>query len=206
MEDKIEKALSELRKNKERKFNQTIDLILNLRKIDPRKTSLNMLITLPHKVKDKKIAGFSETESSKIDIINPLDFKKYSNKTELRKLVKKYDFFISQAKLMPKVATTFGRALGPSGKMPSPQLGILANMNDKEIEELKNKINSIVKIRLKEPSIKIPIAKQDMGDKEIIENISHAYSAIIKELPSQKDNVKNVEIKLTMSKPIKIEL
>ena len=40
---------------------------------------------------------------------------------------------------MPKVATTFGRILGPLGKMPSPQLGIILNTDDKTINELKRK-------------------------------------------------------------------
>ena len=50
---------------------------------------------------------------------------------------------------MPKVATTFGRALGPAGKMPSPQLGILMEVNDKAIKEIKNKVNNILKIKIK---------------------------------------------------------
>ncbi len=47
---------------------------------------------------------------------------------------------------MPKVATTFGRVLGPAGKMPSPQLGILTNVSDKEISAIKKKISGGVKI------------------------------------------------------------
>ena len=39
---------------------------------------------------------------------------------------------------MPVVATTFGRALGPTGKMPSPQLGIVANEDDNSIKATKN--------------------------------------------------------------------
>ncbi len=107
---------------------------------------------------------------------------------------------------MPKVAAAFGRALGPSGKMPSPQLGILMNIDDKEIEKLKTRINSSVKIRVKEPSIKIAIGKQDMADKDIADNVLAIYNAIFKLLPKEKDNIKNLELKFTMTKPIKIKL
>lgn len=206
IEKQLGKALSELRKSKERNFNQTVDLIVNLRKIDVKKNSLNLIITLPHKIKDKKIAGFLEAENKNVDTVTPAEFKKYSDKSELRKLVKKYDFFIAQANLMPKVATTFGRSLGPAGKMPSPQLGIIANLNDEEINDLKKKINQVLKIRLKEPSVKVPIGKEDMSDSEIIENIMAVYNSLLKELPAKKENIKNIEIKFTMSKPRKINL
>lgn len=205
-EEELTQALEELRKSKERKFNQTVDLIVNLQKLDLKKTNINLIITLPHKIKDKKIAGFLEIKNKNIDTITPNEFKKYSDKKTLKKTVKKYDFFIAQASVMPKVASSFGRVLGPTGKMPSPQLGIIVNANDKTIEELKEKINSSVKIKLKQASIKLPIGKQSMQNKEILENISTVYNALIKEFPRDKENIKNLELKFTMTKPIKIQV
>jgi large subunit ribosomal protein L1 len=202
----LKKALTELRKDKERKFDQTVDLVINLQKYDLKKNPINLFLSLPHKVKDKKIAGFLETKNPKVDTITLAEFKKYSNKTAIKKVVKKYDFFISQASLMPKVATTFGRILGPAGKMPSPQLGILMDVDDKAIDELREKINNSVKLRVKEASIKLPIAKQSMPDEEIIENIMIIYKAVIKAMPRDKENIKNVEIKFTMTKPQKIKI
>lgn len=202
----LEKALVELKKEKQRKFDQTVDLIINLQKFDIRKSSVSLLITIPHKVKDKKIAAFLETKNNNVDTILFSEFKKYSDKKELKNLVKKYDFFIAQASLMPKVATVFGRVLGPAGKMPSPHLGILTDINDKEINNLKSKINNILKIRVKEASIKIPVGKQSMPEKDILENITSIYEEVIKNLPRQKDNVKNIELKFTMTKPIKIKV
>jgi len=204
LENKFQSALEELRKGKERKFDQTVELIVNLQKFDLKKNQVNAVVNVPHKIKDKKIAGFLETKNSKIDTITLAEFKKYSDKKEVKKIVKEYDFFIAQGSLMPKVAATFGRVLGPAGKMPSPQLGIILNADEKTIEELKNKINTSVKIRTKEASIKIPVGKQSMKDEEIVENISAIYSEILKNLPRDKENVKNIEIKFTMTKPVKI--
>ena len=124
----------------------------------------------------------------------------------LKKIVKKFDFFIAQASLMPKIATTFGRALGPAGKMPSPQLGILAEINEKSINELKKKINSSLRVKMKEPSVKLAIGKQSMKDEEIIENVLGVYNAVIKALIKGKVNVKNLELKFTMTKPQKISI
>lgn len=206
LEKELSKALAELRKGKERKFNQSVDLIINLKKFDPRKNSFNIFVEVPHKVKDKKIAAFLEVKNKNVDTITGEEFKKFSDKKEIEKLVKKYDFFLAQASLMPKVAAIFGRVLGPAGKMPSPQLGIIVNAEDKLISEIKTKVNNSVKIRTKEPSVKIPIGKEKMEDKEIIENIVTAYNSILKNLPKGKDNIKNIEIKFTMTKPQKIKI
>ncbi len=204
LEDKFKSALEELRKSKERKFDQTVELIINLQKFDLKRNQLNTVVNVPHKVKDKKIAGFLEAKNPNIDSITLAEFKKFGGKKEVKNLVKKYDFFIAQGSLMPKVAATFGRVLGPAGKMPSPQLGIILNADDKTIEELKKKINTSVKIRTKESSIKIPVGKQSMKDEDIVENISAIYYEVLKNLPRDKENVKNIEIKFTMTKPVKI--
>jgi len=206
LEVELKKGLSELRKTKERKFDQTVDLIVNLQKFDVKKNNLNLFVSVPHKVKDKKIAGFLEIKNKDVETITPDEFKKYSDKAKMKHLVSTYDFFIAQASLMPSVATNFGRVLGPTGKMPSPQLGIILNADEKTINELKNKINTSIKIKVKEPSIKIPIGKQSMKDEDIIENVMSVYNLLLKTLPRNKENIKNIEIKFTMTKPYKIYL
>ena len=200
----LEKALEELRKEKERKFNQTVDLIINLQKFNLKKSQINLLVGIPFKFKDKKICAFLETKNKDVETITPEQFKKYSDKKALKKLVKKFDFFMAQASVMPKVATTFGKILGPAGKMPSPQLGLLFNVNEKNINELKKKINNNIKIKVREPSIKLAIGKQSMKNDEIISNILAVYNAVLKSLSKGKENIKNIELKFTMTKPQKI--
>jgi len=203
---KIEQALTELRKSEGRKFEQGIDLIINLRKYDLRKNTINIFVSLPHKINEKKICGFLENKSSLIDTISKVSFASYKEKKDLKKLVKKYDFFISSAANMPAVATSFGRALGPAGKMPSPKLGIIVNETEKDIQEIIRKINSVVRVQTKEPTIKLLIGKEKMKDEQIIDNIKAVYTAVLNELPNNKDNIKSVMVKLTMSKPIKVEM
>lgn len=200
----LEKALEELRKEKERKFNQTVDLIINLQKFNLKKSQINLLVGIPFKFKDKKICAFLETKNKDVETITPEQFKKYSDKKALKKLVKKFDFFMAQASVMPKVATTFGKILGPAGKMPSPQLGLLFNVNEKGINELKKKINNNIKIKVREPSIKLAIGKQSMKNDEIISNVLAVYDAVLKSLSKGKENIKNIELKFTMTKPQKI--
>ena len=195
LEKELSKALEELRNEKQRKFDQSVDLIINLQKFDPKKNPINLFIQVPYKIKDKKICAFLEAKRKNVETITPEEFKRYSDKKEAKKLSKKFDFFIAEARLMPSVATNFGRVLGPAGKMPSPQLGIVMNNNEEEINEVKNKINNNVRIRVKEPSIKLCIGKQSMKDGEIIENILLVYNSVLKVLPRNKENIRNVEIK-----------
>lgn len=204
LKQELSKALDELRKSEERKFNQTVDLIVNLQKFDVKKQNINLFLTVPHQLKDKKIAGFFETKNKDVETITPSEFRNYEDKRELKKLTKKFDFFIAQANLMPKVATIFGRVLGPAGKMPSPQMGVLMNSDEKNVRALKEKINNSLRIKIKEASIKLAIGKQNMKNDEIIENILAVYNTLIKNLPKGKDNIKNLEIKFTMTKPQKI--
>ena len=200
----VKTALVELRKNEKRKFSQSIDAIINLKGIDLRRDNINIVLIIPHKLKDKKVCGFLNNKSSLISTITKPDFQKYKDKNALRKLVKKYDFFIAAAPLMPSVATAFGKVLGPAGKMPSPQLGILAIESDDAIEKELEKISKSIKIRVKEPSIKLSIADEKMKDEDVIENFTTIYNAVVNALPKKKDNVKNVMLKFTMTKPIKL--
>ncbi len=203
-----EKALEALKKlrqtEKKVKFSQTVDLIINLKNFDAKKEAFNIFIELPHKIKDKKIAGFLEKKSSLIDSITKEEFVMYKEKADIKRLVKKYDFFIANAKLMPVVATSFGRVLGPVGKMPSPQLGVLMTENDHEIKKLIDKINSNTRIRVKESSIKLAIGNEAMKDESLAENTVLVYNKVLENLKRGTDNIRNIMIKLTMDKPIKI--
>jgi large subunit ribosomal protein L1 len=202
----VKEALSELRKGKKRKFSQSIDLLINLKGFDLRRDSVNVVINVPHKIKDKKVCGFFEKRSSLISSVTKPEFSKYRDKVALKKLVKEYDFFVAIGSLMPAVATTFGKVLGPAGKMPSPQLGILPNDSEVEIKKVIERVSKSVKIRTKEASVKLSIGTDKMKDEEIAENVAAVYKGIVSALPKKVDNVKNVMLKSTMSKPLKMEI
>ena len=200
----IEKALVELRKDEnKRKFIQTFDLIVNLKDFDVRKESVNIFITLPNS-SEKKICAFLEKKVEGVEVITKEGFKKYDSPKEIKRLAKKYDFFIASAPLMSLIATQFGRVFGPAGKMPSPQAGIVAQEKPEMIKAEIEKMKKMIKIRTKEKSIKISIGKEDMQDLELKDNIESAISSLEKVLPKGKDNVKNILIKLTMSKPVRV--
>jgi large subunit ribosomal protein L1 len=203
------KSLKEVRENyakDKKKFAQTVDLIINLRDFDIKRTTINAFVTLPHRVKDKKVAGFLEKKSAFIDTITKVEFEDFKEKKKLKNLVKEYDFFIANAKLMPAVATTFGRVLGPASKMPSPQLGVVMNEDEKTIKEVLNKINAVVRARTKEPTVKVSIGKEADKDEDLAENAMAVYNEVFKSLPKQKENIRSILVKYTMSKPSKVAI
>jgi large subunit ribosomal protein L1 len=202
----LKPALGELRKNEKRKFEQSVDLIINLKGIDTKKDNIATIVSIPNKIKDKKICGFFTKKSELVRTITNLDFPKYRDKKPLKALVKEFDFFIAVAPLMPAVATTFGKVLGPAGKMPSPQLGIVPNEDEKAVKQMLERIEKSIKIKVKEPSVKIAIGKEGMSDEAISANALAVYNGLVNVLPIKKDNVKNVMIKFTMSKPLKVEM
>jgi large subunit ribosomal protein L1 len=207
-ETKFLEAVKKLREEnkKERKFDQTVDIIVNLKEFDVRKQAFNVFASVPNKIKDKKIAGFFEKDNNLIDSIKKDNFIKYKEKKDAKKLIKNYDFFIANAKLMPAVATSFGRILGPVGKMPSPQLGILPNEEEAVVKAIVERVNKSVRIIVKEPSIKVGIAKISLDDDKIVENLVAVYGKILESLPKGIDNIRNVKVKLTMSKPVGVDL
>ena len=59
----LNEAIQELRKNEKRNFDESIDLIVNLKGIDLRKDNISTIINVPHKIKDKKVCGFLNSKS-----------------------------------------------------------------------------------------------------------------------------------------------
>ncbi|MBI2448988.1 hypothetical protein HYV49_01695 [Candidatus Pacearchaeota archaeon] len=205
MKEEILKVLKELRKSKERKFDQSIDFILNLKKFDPKKESVNLFVFLPHKISDRKICAFLTKKSKIVDTIIKEEFDRFKDKKSIKKLIEQYDFFMASSSLMPVIATKFGRYLGPAGKMPNPQNGVITTETDETVKNVLEKFNTAIRIITKEPSIKLRIGKLSMTDEQIAENVAHVFNILINALPKKQENIKSLMIKLTMSKPVRIK-
>ena len=206
---KFKEALEELRKSSEkRKFDQTLDLVINLKNFDPARETVNTSVLLSYPAKNKKIAAFLESikKFDSIPLIISKDSMDKINPKEMKKYAKEYDFFIASAKLMPQVAAKFGKALGPTGKMPDPKIGsVLMQEQDALLKGIVEKLKKTVKIKSKERSLKIPLAKESMSDEQILENLNQTFKVVMQALPKKELNVRNVMLKFTMSKSIKVQ-
>jgi large subunit ribosomal protein L1 len=201
---KIQEAIKQLRSEEKRKFIQSLDLVVNLQKIDPRKESINTIVKLPHPP-IKHLGAFLTKKSPLIDTITKEEFELYKDNKSMKRLAKKYDAFIASAPLMAAVATKFGRFLGPLGKMPTPQAGLVMQETEANIKEAVEKMSQASKLRIKEKSIKLSVGKEDMTDKQLEENCTEVLKQITELLPNRKDNMKDISIKWTMSKPIALD-
>ena len=211
-------VLTALKKLKEtspkRNFKQAIDLIITLKDIDMKKTEnqLTVYANLPNATgKEVKICALvgpeMKEEAKPADRVVLLDeFEKYkTDKKAAKKLANEFDFFVAQANLMVQVAGSFGRILGPKGKMPNPKAGcvVLPKTNLKPIVE---KLKKSVKLTSRNTQmVQCSIGKEDMGEDKLSDNILSVYNQVLHALPQEKNNIKEVMIKLTMSKPVKIE-
>jgi large subunit ribosomal protein L1 len=206
---KFKEALAELRSSTEkRKFDQTLDLIVNLKSFDPQRETINTFVILPYPAKKKKVAAFLDTikKSDSVPLILSKSSIETANPKEMKKYAKEYDFFIASAKLMPLIAAKLGKVLGSAGKMPDPKIGcVLMQEQEPLLKEAVEKLSKTIKIKAKEKSLKIALAKESMSDEQIIENLEQTFKIVSNALPKRELNIRNVTIKFTMSKSIKVQ-
>jgi len=199
-------SIKELRNSEKRKFDQTVDLIINLKNYDLRVKPINLFVELPHIFRENKICAFLEGNNPDVDrVIGRLELPKINDKKEIKNIARNYDFFISSIKLMPQIATAFGKTLGPLGKMPNPKFnGVLAKEEPALIKDVVSKLRKMISIKPKETSIKVAVGKESMKDDEINANINAVYNALMTAMT--KENIKSMLIKLTMSKPVRVKI
>ena len=212
----VVKTLKELKeKSKKRNFSQSIDLIINLKNLNLKNPEEQVDFFTPlHYSKGKKVKVCAlvgpelHPEAEKVCdmVIDQKDFDKYAADKKLtKKLAKEYDFFIAQANIMAKVATTFGRVFGPKKKMPNPKAGCVVPPKA-ALKPLYDKLQKTVRVYAKErPIIQIAVGNESMKDEEIIDNIMTIYDQIIHHLPGEENNIKSTFIKFTMGAPVKVK-
>lgn len=211
--EQILRIIKEARANsQQRKFKQTFDFVINLKSMDLKKPEhkINAFVVLPHgrgkKAKICALVDIDLVDQAKIEcekVIDKSQFPNMKEKKELKRLVSGYDYFLAEASIMPQIAATFGKVLGPAGKMPNPKAGCIVppkSIIKPVCERLRNTVNLQTK---NEITIKAPVGTEDMKDDEIAENIQLVYNTILHVLPQEKANIKSILLKLTMGKPAK---
>jgi len=192
---------------KERKFKQSVELIITFKDIDVKKGfALNEVVQLPKTSSPATVCIIAtgdmsqKAKDAKADsVIGTEELEKFgANKRESRKFINKYDFFLADTKVMPTVGKTLGQLLGPRGKMPTPV------PFDASIEAFLERFRSCIKVRTRSSlSVSCKIGDVSMEDADLAINAHAVLSAIEKKLPNGEKNMKKILIKTTMGKPIK---
>ncbi|PIN79497.1 50S ribosomal protein L1 [Candidatus Woesearchaeota archaeon CG10_big_fil_rev_8_21_14_0_10_34_8] len=210
---KLTEALKKLRADsKKRKFNQSIELIFTLQNLDLKKPDqqVEFFANIPHQrgrpVKICALIGPElKEEATKVcdKFITQEEFADYDKK-KAKELADEFDFFIAQANIMGKIATTFGKIFGPRGKMPNPKAGCIVPPKA-SLKPVYDKLQKTLKISAKtQLQIQCRIGAESLSDDHLIDNIQSVYTQLTHHLPSHENNIKASYIKLTMSKPIKV--
>lgn len=213
-ETQIKEAITKLKADsKPRKFTQSVELIINLKDLNIKNPDdqVDLFVDLPFSNgKEFKICALvgpelrEHAKESCDEMIFVNDFANYKDKKDVKTLADSYDFFIAQATVMPKVAQSFGRVFGPKQKMPNPKAGLVVppktNLTPL-VERLRRTIRAKAKSHL---SVQVQVGRENQSEEEVIKNISAVYNTVIHKLPRETNNVKSVQLKLTMSKPVTI--
>ncbi len=204
----IAATLKRVRDNSpKRNFKQSLDLIMNLKGLDLKKPEhqVNIFVTLQYDAgKDVSVCALVDSDlASKAreacnETITIDQFERFKSKAEAKKLANKYDFFIAQASIMPKVAMVFGRYLGPKGKMPNPKIGSVLTPASNIKQLCGNLKKTVLLLTKNEPTVKCRIGNEDTKDEEAIDNIMTVYNSVMQKLPNDRQNIKSVMLKLTM--------
>src|SRR3989338_7717665 len=102
--DQIIKALEEIKNQPKKNFNQTYDLIINLKNLVVKTTPIDFFVNL-HYSKGSKVKVVAFVDQQLADqankncdlVIREIDFPKYKDAKAQKKLAEGYDYFVAQA-------------------------------------------------------------------------------------------------------------
>ena len=206
---------------KVRKFDETVDLVINVRDVDIKNPNnrIDQEYLLPHPIKKnlpKEKICFIVKDDMEIslkkmgyDIINPgmLDDLQKQSKKDKKAVANKYDYFVARADLMRNLAKVLARFLGQQGKMPRPQpKGFGVIKPNENLEAYIAKLNRIIKISMKKNLIiQLKFGKKSQEYKELNENLDSILTFVKNSLPNGVNNINSIYIKTTMGKAVKVE-
>jgi len=199
-------------KSKKRKFAQSIELIINLRDIDPKKSEekIQEIIELPHPAgKENRICVIASGEMAlkakraKTDLVierGELEAM-MGDKEKQKGLAESYEFFIAEAPLMPLVGKILGAILGPKGKMPTPVPPTA------DIAEHVKRHRKMIFLRTRgQPILQCRVGVETMSDDQIAENVQAVIKRVEAKLKKGVKNIRSVSLKATMGPSIKVRM
>src|SRR5215472_8438686 len=163
--------------SKERKFTQSVEAMVTLKDVDPKKTDLNIneIIYLPHPTtKQAKVCFIGSGDlavrarNAKANlVIDPSQLDNYGgSKREAKKLARSYDFFLADTALMPRIGKVLGQALGPKGKIPTP---VPPNA---PVETMINRMRTAVRVRSRSSlGVMSKVGDSKLTEPQLAENI-----------------------------------
>ena len=205
----IEKLLSTIKKNCTTKFDESIDLNLQINNKQKKgeinlRTVINMPAGIGKKIKVAVVCEDTKSNEAKeagADIVGGDDFieKIKDGNLNFEKLICSPSMMIKLSKL--------GKILGPKGLMPNPKLGSVTNDLKKAVTDAKS---GQVEIKNdKDGNIGLSLGRKSFSDDKLLKN----FNAVVETLEKEKINntfkgdlIKNIFLTSTMGVSYKIKL
>ncbi|HBG92313.1 MAG: 50S ribosomal protein L1 [Nitrospirae bacterium GWF2_44_13] len=204
----IEDAIGLVKKASFTKFNETVDMAVNLG-IDAKKTDqmVRSAVVLPHGTGKKvRVIVFAKGEKEKEARDAGAD---YVGAEDLIEKIQQgwfdFDKVVATPDIMGLVGK-LGKLLGPRGLMPNPKLGTVTFDLAKAVKEIK--AGKVEYKTEKAGLIHVPIGKVSFDDQKLIENAMAVIDAIIKAKPptSKGKYLKKVAVSSTMGPGVKVDV
>jgi len=194
----------------ERKFQESVDITINLKNIDlaQPKNRIDETILLPHGVGTAvKVAVLGKGEittqakAAGADlIISPEEIERLGGEPrEARKIASEYRFFLAETSVMGQVGRWLGPRLGPRGRMPTPI------PTGTDVRPIIERLRSSVKIRSKDKKVfHARVGSTGMAPEQIAENVDAVMKRIETVLEQGSQNIRSVYVKTTMGPAVRL--
>jgi len=204
----LEEAIKKIKVNCTTKFNESIDISLNLN-LKQKKEELNLrtVVNLPHgngkKVRVAVLCEESKTKEAKDAGANICGADNLVNEITSGKI--NFDKLIATPSMMSKMGK-LGKILGPKGLMPNPKLGTVTSDIANAVKALKE--GQIEIKNDKDFNLAASIGKKNFPDNKIIENFKTFIQTVQKEKPNgvKGDFILSTFLTSTMGVSYKLKL
>jgi large subunit ribosomal protein L1 len=204
----IEEAVSFIKDNTIAKFDETVDLAINLG-VDPKKSDqmVRGTVVLPYGTGKKvRVLVFAKGDKEKeardagADYIGAEDFAEKIQQGWIE-----FDKAVATPDLMGLVGK-LGKILGPRGLMPNPKLGTVTFDIAKAVKEIK--AGKVEYKAEKAGIVHVPVGKASFEKDNLLENIITVLKSIARAKPatSKGKYIKKVTVSSTMGPGIKVDV
>eukprot|EP00594_Rhizosolenia_setigera_P006765 CAMPEP_0178941314 /NCGR_PEP_ID=MMETSP0789-20121207/1334_1 /TAXON_ID=3005 /ORGANISM="Rhizosolenia setigera, Strain CCMP 1694" /LENGTH=230 /DNA_ID=CAMNT_0020620527 /DNA_START=100 /DNA_END=792 /DNA_ORIENTATION=- len=193
---------------KKRNFIETCDIQISLKNYDPQRdkrfSGTFKLPTVPRpNLKCCVLGNAAHCEQADrigVDHMSVDDLKKLNkNKKLVKKLAKRYDFFLASDNMIKQIPRLLGPGLTKAGKFPT----LLSSGED--MQEKINEVKSTIKFQMKKVlCLNVAIGNVSMEKQEIIVNVQLAANFLASLLKKQWQNIGQIYLKSTMGPAIQI--
>ena len=205
----IDKLLTDIKKNCTSKFDESIDLSMQINnKQKKNEITIRTIVNMPSGT-GKKVKVAVICEDTKIDSAKKAGAEVVGGDDLIEKIKGgdlNFEKLICTPSMMVKLSK-LGKILGPKGLMPNPKLGTVSQDVEKAVKDAKS--GQIEIKNDKDGNIGFSIGKKSFSDDKLINNFNAVLDTIEKEKSNNTvkgDLIKNLFITSTMGVSYKLKL